>query len=173
MSDRLNLGCGRKHIDSALNVDSNPASAPDLLHDLNSIPWPLPADHFSEVFACDIIEHCDDIIATMQEIHRVCRDRAVVRITVPHFSCVNAYADPTHRHLFASSSFNYVTGEHELSYYTAVRFRRRLTQIVFFPTFFNKFIGRFAKRWPERYERRWAWMFPAWFIYFELEVVKS
>jgi hypothetical protein len=29
-----------------------------------------------------------------------------------------------------------------------------------------------ARRWPRFYERRLAWVFPAWFLYFELEAVK-
>jgi len=36
----------------------------------------------------------------------------------------------------------------------------------------NRLVFRLANRFPERYERRWAWMFPAWFLYYELEVVK-
>jgi hypothetical protein len=33
-------------------------------------------------------------------------------------------------------------------------------------------VFQLANRWPHEYERRWAWMFPAWFLYYELEVVK-
>src|SRR5207237_10160930 len=103
-------------------------------------PWPLPADHFREVLANDVIEHLDDIVGSMQEIHRVCRDGAVVRITVPHFSCANAFTDPTHRHYFGWFSFNYFTGEHEFAFYSSLRFRRLASQIVFAPTLLNKLV---------------------------------
>jgi hypothetical protein len=109
----------------------------------------------------------------MEEIHRVCRDGAVVRITVPHYSCCNAFTDPTHRHYFAASSFDYFTGEHQFSYYSKCRFRRRTTQIVFAHTLLNKVVHRLANRFAAEYERRWAWIFPAWFLYFELEVAKD
>jgi len=36
----------------------------------------------------------------------------------------------------------------------------------------NKLVRRLANRYPAAYERRWTWIFPAWFLYFELEVVK-
>ena len=36
----------------------------------------------------------------------------------------------------------------------------------------NRVIFRLANRWPQEYERRWAWMFPAWFLYVELEALK-
>jgi len=44
---------------------------------------------------------------------------------------------------------------------------------MFAKTLFNKLVHRFANHFPQAYERRWAWIFPAWFLYFELEVVKD
>jgi hypothetical protein len=169
----LNLGCGRKHVSGALNLDLSPDTNPDCVYDLNVLPWPFPDDHFNEVLAYDLIEHLGDTIRTLEEIHRICRNGAVVRITLPHFSCANAYTDPTHRHYFGRFSFDYFTGENELPFYTRARFRRRWSQIIFYPTLVNKIVRRFAGRYPAAYERRWAWMFPAWFLYFELEVLKG
>jgi SAM-dependent methyltransferase len=168
----LNLGCGNKHIAGAVNVDAVASTGPDVVHDLNQRPWPWPDDRFAEVHAYDVIEHLDDVVKTMEEIHRVCRHRAVVRVTVPHFSSANAFTDPTHRHQFGSRTFHYVTGEHDFSFYTQARFSRRASEIVFHPSLVNKLVWRLAKRHPDAYERRWAWIFPAWFLSFELEVLK-
>ena len=140
---------------------------------LRGVPWPFLDSQFSEVFAYDVIEHCDDVIATIEEIHRVSTNGAVVHITAPHFSCANAFTDPTHKHYFGWSSFHYVTGEHELNFYTSRRFRRRVASIIFAPTLVNKLVHRLANRFPDTYEQRWAWVFPAWFLYFELEVLKD
>lgn len=172
-SATLNLGCGRKRVAGAVNVDLSPALNPDVLHDLNVSPWPLPADHFREVLAYDVIEHLDDIVAAFEEIHRVCRDGAVVRVTVPHFSCANAFTDPTHRHVFGFFTFDYLTGTKELSYYTTARFKLRSSRLIFYPTLLNKLIRRLANHFPAAYERGWAWIFPAWFLSVELEVVKD
>lgn len=169
----LVLGAGRKQRPDAVNVDIVASTDPDVVHDLNVLPWPFEDDRFEEIDANDVIEHLDDIIATMREIHRISKDGAVVRITVPHFSSANAFTDPTHRHYFAAASFHYFTGEHQFSFYTSERFRRRTTRIIFHPTLTNKIVHRLANRWPDAYEQRWAWIFPAWFLYFELEVDKS
>jgi SAM-dependent methyltransferase len=158
------LGCGCKHRENAVNLD---------VTDLNHVPWPFPDNRFSEVLAFDVIEHLGDIVAAMEQIHRVCQNAAVVKITVPHFSCANAFTDPTHQRFFGWFSFHYFTGENEFSFYTRRRFRRRRTQLIFVPTLVNKIVWRLANRYPQRYERRWAWMFPAWFLYFELEVIKE
>jgi SAM-dependent methyltransferase len=171
--DVLNLGCGRKHAPAAVNLDVTAATDPDVLHDLNVRPWPFPDGRFAEVLAYDVVEHLGDVIAALEEIYRICRHGAVVRITVPHFSCANTFTDPTHRHAFGWHSFDYVTGEHEHSFYTRARFRYRERQMVFCPTLVNRLVWRLANRCPAKYEQRWAWMFPAWFLYFELEVVKE
>lgn len=168
----LNLGCGLKKVQGALNVDLCAEVDPDLVHDLNVMPWPFDDAEFSEVLAYDVLEHCDDVIAALNEIHRISCNGALVRITVPHFSCMNAFTDPTHRHFFGWSSLHYVTGERDLSFYTSRRFRRRVSNLIFFPGLINKVVRRLANRYPEAYEKRWAWIFPAWFLYFELEVIK-
>jgi len=168
----LNLGAGKKRRSDAVNVDLVPNTNPELVWDLNRLPWPLPSDHFREVLAFDVIEHLDNVISAMEEIHRVCSPGAIVRITLPHFSCANAFTDPTHRHYFSWFSLHYFTGENQWEFYTGCRFRRMASQLYFQPTLVNKLVWRLANRYPESYEQRWAWIFPAWFLSFELEVVK-
>ena len=169
----LNLGSGLKPIPGAVNLDVTSTTQPDVVHDLNEAPWPFDADSFDEVYANDVIEHLDNILLTMEEIHRVSRAGAVIRITVPHFSSANAFTDPTHRHYFGFFSFHYFTGENAFPFYTAAKFMRRSSLIVFQPTLVNKLLWRVAARWPAEYERRWAWVFPAWFLSVELEVIKG
>ena len=168
----LNLGCGRKRIDGAINVDRVADVNPDMIHDLDILPWPFPENRFNKVHAYDVIEHCSDLVATMNEIHRICANGASVHITTPHFSCANSFVDPTHLHHLSYFSFDYWTGTAEFDFYTDNRFQKRTSQIVFYPTLVNKLVWRLANRYPEAYERRWTWMFPAWFLSVELEVVK-
>jgi SAM-dependent methyltransferase len=170
--DVLNLGCGRKPRDGAVNVDISPLVGADVVHDLARRPWPLASDSFREVYAFDVIEHLDDVVGAMEELHRVCRAGASVHITVPHFSSANAFTDPTHRHQFSYFTFDYFGTGHDLSFYSAARFARRSAQIVFYPTVLNKAVHRLANRSPQKYEQRWAWAFPAWFLAFELEALK-
>lgn len=168
----LNLGSGRKPLPGAVNVDVTPRTRPDLLHDLDVMPWPLPEGHFTEVHAYDAIEHLRDVVRTMEEIHRVCAPGARVFITVPHFSSANSFTDPTHQHSFGARSMLYFTDEHELGFYSSARFRQHQALIVFQPSSLNKLVRRLANRFVVPYEERWAWVFPAWFLYFELEALK-
>lgn len=170
---KLCLGSGNKKNPDAVNVDLVASTNPDICHNLNSMPWPLPDNQFEECTAFDVMEHLDDLVKVMEEIHRVCRNGAAVRITTPHFSCSNAFTDPTHRHYFSWFSLHYFTGEHDFSFYSECRFKRRYSRIVFAPTLLNRLVSKLANRFAAEYERRWAWMFPAWFLYFELTVVKD
>lgn len=176
--DVLNLGCGRKPMQNALNVDiAGPgdlgASGVDICHDLDRRPWPLPDGRFREIHLYDVLEHLNDVVASLGEIHRVARPGARVFLTVPHFSCRNAFTDPTHKQFFGAASFDYFSDEHELSFYSRCRFRKVRCEIVFQRSWLSPLVRRLANRFPAAYELRWAWIFPAWFLSVELEVVKE
>lgn len=168
---RLNLGCGRKKLENAVNLDVA-ATAPDVVHDLASRPWPFEDDAFDEVFAFDVIEHLDDFLGTMEEIHRISAAGARVHITVPHYSSRNAFTDPTHRRFFGVASMDYLSVSHEFNFYSEARYKVNRSAIVFEPSLLNKVVWRIVSRFPELYERRFAWIWPAWFLSFELEVLK-
>jgi SAM-dependent methyltransferase len=169
----LNLGCGRKRKEGWLNVDVAEGAEADLRFDLDARPWPLPRDHFETIQAMDVIEHVESVLSAMEEIHAVARDGARVLFTVPHFSSPNAFTDPTHRHFFGVGSFDYFSAGHELDFYSKARFRIESCRIFFHPTLLNKIVWRLANRFPREYERRWAWLFPAWFLEVRLVAVKA
>jgi hypothetical protein len=169
----LNLGSGNKPLEGALNLDVSPATRPDVVHDLNQVPWPFKDDAFDEVHGYDVLEHVDNVVTFMQEVHRISRDGALTKLTVPHFSSANTWRDPTHQHGFAHGSLDYFVEGHALSHYSSARFVRVHSRLIFHSSLLNRLIDRLANRWPERYEDRWCWIFPAWFLYFELRVVKG
>src|SRR5437879_3527931 len=76
--DRLNLGCGLSRMSEAVNLDIVSETHPDVVHDLNCLPWPFPDNHFREVLAYDVIEHLEGFFQVMEEIHRICCNGALV-----------------------------------------------------------------------------------------------
>lgn len=172
LPDKLNLGCGNKKRDGWLNVDRAESIKPDQVHDLNQYPYPWPDSSFSEIQAYDVIEHLDDIPAFMNEIWRLGKPQAVVQLTTPHFSCANSYVDPTHQNHLSYFSLDYFTAGHPWGYYCGSGFEIKHRQIVFTPSLVNRVVSRMANKDPHCYENRWAWICPAWFLYFELAVIK-
>ena len=109
---KLHLGCGKKYMAGWLNVD-NFAIGVDLKIDLDKIPWKIPSNHFTEVLCSHTLEHLEDTQGFMDEVWRVCRGGAKIKIIVPHFSSVAA-ASPFHKKTFNSQSMNYfASGYHE------------------------------------------------------------
>ena len=102
---RLHLGSGLRYDAEAVNVDVVAAGKPDVLHDFNQRPWPFPDNRFESVVMRDVLEHLDDTLAVVEEIHRVCKPGAQVHIVVPHFSSNGAFTDPTHKRLFSALTF--------------------------------------------------------------------
>ena len=168
----LNLGSGPRPIPGALNVDVSAEVGADVVHDLDVRPWPLPSDHFERVVAADVLEHVRDLAPVLEELHRVCAPGARVELSTPHFSSRNAYTDPTHRRAFGFHTLDYFIEGHPLAFYSRARFRLVRRSLVFQPRLVNKLVWRLANRFPDAYEERWAWIFPAWFVSAELEVVK-
>ncbi len=99
MSDlRLNLGCGEKRLEGYINVDKY--GDPDVKHDLEVFPWPWEEDSVGAILLIHVLEHLgqdtDVYLKIMQEIYRVCRPEATVRIVVPDFRHDFFWDDPTH-----------------------------------------------------------------------------
>lgn len=81
-----------------VNVDR--FGEPDLVWDLECLPWPWQDGSVEEVLLEHVLEHLGQapaaFIAIMQELYRVCRDGARIRIRVPHPRHDSFLADPTH-----------------------------------------------------------------------------
>ncbi len=97
---KLNMGCGYDKREGYLNVDISPVCEPDLVYDLESLPWPWNADSVNYVRFNHSLEHLGQnpriFLGMMKELYRVCKDQAGVEINVPHPRHDNFINDPTH-----------------------------------------------------------------------------
>jgi len=170
---RINLGCGTRPLPDCLNVDLRLSAAPDLVIDFDHRPYPLPRDHFEHAYAFDVVEHLANIQGFLEEVHAILTPGGILEITTPHFSSPNSWSDPTHRQHLGYFSFDDFTGTSPRSFYSRVRFEITSRLLVFHGTLFDQLLARFANRHPALYERRLTWIFPAWFLIFQLRAVKG
>ncbi len=120
----LDVGCGVRKAPGAIGIDRNPASAADVLCDLDHCPYPFRDSCFDRVLAVHVIEHVSDVIRTMEEFHRLLGQKGRVRIVTPHYTDFSSFCDPTHRWHLNSFSFRYFGEEHGgFGYYSKARFR--------------------------------------------------
>jgi len=123
MLKKLNLGCGQKKISGYLGIDCIQTPTVDIVHDLNKFPYPFNGNSVDEIIMDNILEHLDDIIKVMEEIYRICKDGAVIKIYVPYYKSSGAFTDPTHKHFFTENSFQYFKKGHLYHYYTKANYK--------------------------------------------------
>ncbi|HEY0832794.1 MAG TPA: hypothetical protein VGE72_02695 [Azospirillum sp.] len=97
---RLNLGCGNRKFEGFLNVDKFASCEPDMVVDLEVLPWPFETDSAEEIVMHHVLEHLgplpEQFMGIMKELYRVAAPGAPIRITVPHPRSDLYIADPTH-----------------------------------------------------------------------------
>ena len=151
----LDVGCGVRKYPGAIGIDVNPASAADVICDLDRFPYPFADRTFDNLRAIHVIEHLTDVIGSMEEFHRLVKPGGRVRIETPHYSDFSSFCDPTHKHHLNSFSFRYFGENHGgFGYYTDAKFREisvRVKLLAFwrwlgFEFLVNRF-PRFRKFW--------------------------
>jgi len=97
---KLNMGCGHNKRAGYVNVDLFPECSPDLVCDLEALPWPWETDSVDGVLFNHSLEHLGQnsrvFLGMMKELYRICRDGAEIEINVPHPRHDNFINDPTH-----------------------------------------------------------------------------
>ena len=130
------------------------------------------SDTFEEVYCSHVLEHVDDLPKTMQEIQRICKPGARIKIMAPHFSSGVSWRDPTHKRLFSYFTFDYFTDDCP---YAPVKYKiisRKLNFTRQTLTGLNPFMNVLLNISPALYERFLCWMIPCAEVIVELEVIK-
>ena len=79
----LDVGCGTNKYPGAIGIDVDPNSAADIVHDLNSFPYPFYDNQFDKIICHNVLEHINDVPRTMEEIWRIGKNEAIVEIIAP------------------------------------------------------------------------------------------
>ena len=173
----LDVGCGGRKLPGSTGMDILKLPSVDVVHDVNKTPWPFTAESFDLVFFNHALEHVEDVIAVMDETHRVLVPGGRVVIQVPYFRCVDAYNDPTHTHFFASQTLDYFIKDAGLAKY---HYSDRLFVKKGFwygwphrsTNPLRRVIKRLAHRRPRFYDQYLSLLFPTECLTWELEAVK-
>ncbi len=127
----LDLGCGLRKRPGAIGIDRIALAGVNMVADLDRYPLPIANDVADEVVLSHVLEHVRDVIATMEEIWRICKPGGLVTIRTPHYSGRYAWLDITHKRAFCADSFTYF-GRSSYSYYTKARFEIVRQRLVYF-----------------------------------------
>jgi SAM-dependent methyltransferase len=172
----LEVGSGPNRLFPRSTVlDVRDAGRPDVLHDLNVVPYPLPDSSFDLIVCVHVLEHVDRLVEAIGELHRLLKPGGRLFVEVPYFTSAHFFSDPTHRHAFTTRSFDYfVEGTPVSAFgYSGARFEKERVEIVV-PG--NGVASRWIRRWinshHRTYEERLAFVFPRHTLQFLLRAVK-
>jgi SAM-dependent methyltransferase len=176
---KLHLGCGNDKRKGYINLDSSMQVNPDVVWNLEKTPIPFKNDSIDEILANHIFEHITNFIPLMNDIHRICRKNAIIKIRTPFYSAWGQYNDPTHVRFFTPFTFNYFEGDnnysHEVKNNNKINFKVEKVKIHFGigkSKILNKLIDPLINLNQKFYCRFFAFIIPAAEIQFELRVIK-
>lgn len=172
---RLNLGVGKRPRAGFFGVDIVEMDGVDAVADLNMGLPGLPDNSVDEIVSEHVFEHVDNFMLLMTELHRVVKPGGKITITVPHYSNVFGFSDPTHVRFFGLYSMYYFVPQDRQprrkvpAFYTDTTFMVKSIRIEFYrDSIADKFIGRAMSLivnqgigWQHFYERRLSYLYHA------------
>ena len=101
MEKKLNLGCRTDILPKSegwvsVDIDQSLKNI-DVFHDLENYPYPFEENSISEIRIWNVLEHITKPYKTMIEMHRICKNGALIHIKLPHFSQAGMWSED-HKH---------------------------------------------------------------------------
>ena len=173
---KLNLGCGLDYREGWVNLDFNKGVKADIYHDLNK-PLPFKENEVDYILIDNIIEHLniERVISLIQELHSICKNKAIIEIYAPHYKGCYCFPILTHRSFFGIGKFDSYTikgAKNSNERYGSARFK--INEKLFFyqkEIPFPNWIFNFGRIWQRLMEKFQVFGFDE--IQYKLEVVKE
>lgn len=109
----------------------------DVAHNLNLLPYPFEDNFADEIYLIHVLEHLENPIEKLEEMHRILKPGGLLYLRVPHFSSMGAFTDPTHLRPFGYFSFDcFLKNGKGYDFYTKVKFeiaKREIRYLALYP----------------------------------------
>lgn len=133
----LHAGCGQTKIPGSIGLDIvDIKDTVDIVHDLNEFPYPFENDYFDEIHLYHVLEHLDNPIKVVEEMHRILKNSGSFFLRVPHYSSMGAFSDITHKRPFGYSSFDCFEETNPYHFYTEVDYeivKKKIKYLAHYP----------------------------------------
>jgi len=178
---KLNLGCGLDYKEGWINVDFNREVKADVYCDFDTEKLPFKDNSIDYVYMNHTLEHSKNVVRVIDELWRICKKGAIVKIYVPHYTGTQALKYLFHYNYFGIDTFLTFLKDPNLcgERYSKSRFIILKEELHLFgggksyTRFFNlfNFLFNFNHLWKIFMEKLWLFGFEE--IYYKLGVVKS
>jgi len=178
MKTILNLGCGRdirksNKNEKWVNIDIADLTGIDVKHDLTKFPYPFKDNYFDEVLSLGSLELINaDFIKIMEELYRICKPNAIIKIRSPVFPNMASAQDPLTKKFMTYNTFEYFNPDSGYDYYSKARFKTIKREYIYSLSPKLKWLSFIPNLFPKFYTRFLFFLFPSNNIYYELRVLK-
>jgi len=113
---KLNIGSGFTRMEGFTNVDyvectdDKGNQYTDVICNIEKEALPFEDNSVDEIACYQTLEHMEDLIFVMNEMWRVLKPEGVLKGKVPREGGRGSLADPTHKRIFITDTFDYFTG---------------------------------------------------------------
>lgn len=169
----LNLGCGKRIIPGAINLDKHKFPGVDILHDLDKFPYPFKDNQFDEIYCFNILPFVEDFIKTMEEIYRIAKDGAIIKILDVPSPSPFSFQNPLVVTRLAFNTFEYYKKDKGTENYLFKPHLRTLKRkYIFSENKYLSWISPIINLSLKFYTRFLFNIFPSNYLYYELGVMK-
>ncbi len=108
-SIRLDIGCGENKQKGFIGLDARQLKGVDIVHDLETFPYPLPNGCCTMIVGSHIIEHIKPwhSISLMNELWRISKVGGQLALSTPYPGSRGFWQDPTHCNGWNEATFQY------------------------------------------------------------------
>jgi hypothetical protein len=99
---KVSLGSGKQGWTKLVTLDINPDCNPNIVHDLEQLPYPIPSNSFDEIHAYEVLEHVGKqgdwrfFFAQFDEFARILKPNGLLFTTSPAHESPWVWGDPGH-----------------------------------------------------------------------------
>ena len=177
----LDIGCGDEKLShkekfpnynfdgEIIGLDLNETDQTDVVCDLNKEKLPFKDNIFDIVYTHHCLEHIENIVDVLLEVHRVLKKGGYFLIVVPHVSYIDSLGDLTHVRLFSYGSLDYLIFGNHAQLKNNEKFRLIKRRIVFGRFYKNIGIEFLANKFPNIYNGFFTGIFQAREMHWELQ----
>ncbi len=166
---KLNLGSGTKKREGWINCDWSEETNPDMVFDLND-KIPIGDNKVDQIYMSHVLEHFHEPLKILGELHRVCKNGALIEIRVPYFSHESAFSMMDHYSFFTWTTFDALQSSHPCHWQSVGSFVILDKELKWRKPFF--FLESMFNLFPRVYQELFCWWFPAKELRIKLEVLK-
>ena len=165
--DALLIGCGHDHtlrlqmhntvIQKLVTLDNNPDTSPDVLHDLEVLPYPFEDESFGQIHAYEVLEHtgtqgdAEFFFGQFFEFWRILEPDGLLVGSCPAVDSPWLWGDPSHKRYIGPESFTFLDQD---------EYERQLGKTAM-SDFRNLWKGDFKLRVSEQKDHTWMFALQA------------